>query len=112
FNDPAGLLQRTREFSAALEGLRRRLERPAASLQVLDWRLRGPIGPLALAEGIVRDVRDGHIPGEPAFLLAELVLTLGRIRWDEALDSIEEKAEARNFVRSVIDDLKRMKLPS
>ncbi len=71
------LLQRTRRVSWALVALRARLERPAVSEAVLRWRLRGPLGPLALADALRREARSDE---EAAFLLAELALELGRVQ--------------------------------
>jgi len=61
----AGLFQRTRHASAALAGLRRRLERPAGSVEALVWRLTGPFGPRAIADGLIGDTGQGQrLPGE------------------------------------------------
>ena len=46
-NTAAFLLQRTKRLAVALERLRERLERPVGSVEALDWRLFGPIGPRA-----------------------------------------------------------------
>jgi hypothetical protein len=40
-----------------------------------DWRLNGPLGPMALAEAFANEA---HLPGESQFYLAELSLTLRR----------------------------------
>lgn len=69
------LLQRTRRLSWALAKMRLRVERPAATIETLNWRLHGPVGVFALAEAIVREART---PAESAFLLAELALELSR----------------------------------
>lgn len=70
------LLQRTRRLSWALAALRRRLERPAATREFLQWRLRGPVGVLALAKALVREARSDD---EKAFLISELALELSRV---------------------------------
>jgi hypothetical protein len=68
--------------SLALAGLRERLERPAATEDALTWRLVGPFGPVAIANGLSEQARrGGAIPGETSFLLAELALTLARVDW-------------------------------
>ena len=75
------LLQRTRRVSWALRGLRERLERPAATVESLAWRLRGPVGVLAVARAIAREARSAD---ERAFLLTELALEHERVehaRW-------------------------------
>jgi hypothetical protein len=71
------LLQRTRRVSDALRALRQRLERPVVSEQALAWRLRGPVGVLALAQAISKEA---HSEEERGFLLTELCLELGRVR--------------------------------
>jgi hypothetical protein len=60
------LLQRTRRVSDALRALRQRLERPVVSEQALAWRLRGPVGVLALAQAIGNEA---HTDEERCYLL-------------------------------------------
>ena len=83
YSSSGQLFVRTRRLSAALAGLRERLERPAASTDALQWRLAGPFGPIAIAEGLIRDLHDSTraVEGEASFLLAELALTLARVDW-------------------------------
>ena len=69
------LLQKTYRVSAALMGLRQRLERPAVSTESLAWRLRGPVGVFAVAKAIEKEARSDD---ECAFLLAELALEVLR----------------------------------
>ena len=71
------LLQRTRRVSDALTCLRRRLERPVVSEQALEWRLRGPVGVIALAQAVGKEARSEQ---ERCFLLTELCLELARVR--------------------------------
>ena len=73
----AFLLQRTRRVSDALTALRYRLERPAVSDQALTWRLRGPVGVLAVAQAIAKEAKSEQ---ERCFLLTELCLELARVR--------------------------------
>jgi hypothetical protein len=72
-------LRRTKRVALALERLRERMERPLSCIDGLEWRLRGPIGPLALAAALRREART---LGEARFFLAELALTLKRVRAD------------------------------
>jgi hypothetical protein len=69
------LLQRTRRVSMALNGIRERLERPVVSKESLDWRLRGPVGALALRNALVKEAKSDE---ERMFLLSELALELDR----------------------------------
>lgn len=83
YSSAGQLFVRTRRLSAALDGLRQRLERPAANADALLWRLKGPFGPTVVAEGLIRDLQKSTraIEGEASFLLAELALTLARVDW-------------------------------
>lgn len=76
-DSPSMLLRRTKRVAVALERLRERLERPALTRDAYEWRLRGPIGPMRLAEAFVREA---PLPGESKFYLAELALALSRVR--------------------------------
>lgn len=79
------LLQRTRRVSDALTGLRQRLEQPVVSEQSLEWRLRGPVGVLALGQAISKEARSEQ---ERCFLLTELCLELARVRPKESPGSL------------------------
>jgi hypothetical protein len=96
------LLQRTRRVSWALAGLRARLERPAASHEALVWRLRGPVGALALADAIRREARSED---ERAFLLAELLLELARVRPSTMPGGVSAQ-QAKAAVRALIAELR------
>jgi hypothetical protein len=65
------VIQRMKRIAAALEGLRERLERPVFTLEALLWRLRGPLGPLALAKRLAEEEGDGA-----AFMIAEVALAV------------------------------------
>lgn len=77
FDSQSFLLRRTKRLAAALERLRERLERPASSREAFEWRLFGPVGPLALAEGYAREAT---FAGEAKFCLAEIALALHRVQ--------------------------------
>ncbi len=91
------LLQRTRRVSDALRALRQRLERPVVSKQALNWRLRGPVGALALAQAIGKEARSEE---ERCFLLTELCLELSGVRPHTAPGSL---SAAR--IRSALGEL-------
>lgn len=102
------LLQRTRRVSWALTALRERLDRPVSSVQALNWRLRGPVGVLALAKAIGREAKSST---ERAFLLAELCLELHRVQpqsTDEKCVSVES---IRAALRAVIVELSQSVAP-
>jgi hypothetical protein len=82
FDDSGMLLQRVRHLSLALWRLQERLSRPVSSLEAVHWRLHGAIGPLAVADGLVKAAQDDEaIPGEAQFLLGELALTVAAVDW-------------------------------
>jgi hypothetical protein len=78
------LLPRVRAHSRALTGIRKRLEQPISSNDALQWRLHGALGPAWLARRIADESSTGAqwLPGEAAFLLSELALTICRVEWD------------------------------
>lgn len=71
------LLQRTRRVARAIEQLVERLCRPLAHREALVWRLRGPVGPLALAQALVKEAKSD---GEACFLVSEVALALRRVQ--------------------------------
>jgi rhodanese-related sulfurtransferase len=73
----AFLLQKTYRMTAALNGLRKRLERPAMSVDAIEWRLKGPVGVLAVQNAILHEARSSN---EKVFLLTELALELSRAK--------------------------------
>ncbi len=77
FDSQSFLLRRTKRLATALERMRERLERPASSREAFEWRLFGPVGPLALAEGYTREAT---FAGEAKFCLAEIALALHRVQ--------------------------------
>lgn len=77
FDSQSFVLRRTKRLAAALERLHERLERPASSREAFEWRLFGPVGPMALAEGYAREAGS---TGEARFCLAEIALTLKRVQ--------------------------------
>lgn len=90
------LLQRTRRFSWALSGLRTRLERAVPTEECLDWRIRGPVGVMALASALRKQAKSNE---ERAFLLAELALELTRVKPATAPGSLPS-----NRVRKALKD--------
>jgi hypothetical protein len=108
YSSTGHLFHRTRRISVALAALRRRLERPAASTDVLEWRLRGPFGPRTLAEGLLREeVGETRIQGEAAFFIAELALTLSLVDWSKASAFISHD-EVRTVVRGELRHLRKL----
>jgi hypothetical protein len=94
-DSPAFLLRRTKRVAVALDQLKKRMERPALTKDAYDWRLNGPLGPMALAEAFANEA---HLPGESQFYLAELALTLRRVDTRKAA----EGGLARHAIESML----------
>ncbi len=94
------LLQRTRRISWALGRLRERMERPAATLEVLQWRLYGPVGVLALANAIFREARSAE---ESSFLLVELALELSRVNCPSVIGCISADIQVAEIQKIICD---------
>lgn len=75
-NTETFLLQRTKRVARAVERLVEKLNRPVVHRDALAWRLRGPVGPLALAQALSKAARSS---GEACFLLSEVALALRRV---------------------------------
>jgi hypothetical protein len=103
FDSSGMLLQRTRRRSASLAGVQRRLDQPVRSIDILDWRLSGVLGPENLAKRLVEsESEEKMLPGEAAFFLAELALVIGRIDWVMQCP-LSFGSDARDRVRQSID---------
>ena len=96
------LLQRTRRVSDALTGLRQRLERPVVSQQALEWRIRGPVGVMALAQAVGKEARSEQ---ERCFLLTELCLELARVRPLASPGSLSS-AHVRKSLRQAAEEIR------
>ena len=104
------LLQRTRRFSWALAGLRKRLERPVPTFHTLHWRLHGPVGVARIARALHTEKRSD---AEYAFLLTELVLELSRVHPSTAKGCLcpnkvrqEINHVARDLIKTINDEKK------
>jgi phosphatidylserine/phosphatidylglycerophosphate/cardiolipin synthase-like enzyme len=107
FSGTGRLLQRTRMVSGALAGLHPFLERPAPTIDALHWRLHGPVGPGALAKGFEESASEpDRLPGEAAFMLAELALTLKRIDWTTVASPGLSPAIVRREVKTLQSDIR------
>ncbi|MEB2309014.1 MAG: hypothetical protein OZ917_06895 [Candidatus Brocadiaceae bacterium] len=102
------LFQRTRQISWVLRSLKERLERPFYTVESLQWRLRGPIGVLALIQTILRE---GKSEGEKAFLVAEIVLELGRINPKEDTPKSLKREDVIEELHKIIREIRETILP-
>jgi hypothetical protein len=112
FDSSGFLLQRTKRSSAALWGIERRLNLPLHSLEALEWRLAGTLGPEHIAARLVEAAStDRALAGEAHFLLAELALTVRRVPWatvrgELALDVVRARVDqAITSIRTSADQL-------
>jgi hypothetical protein len=97
FDSQAFLLRRTKRVARALDSLRERLERAALTEDAFGWRLRGVVGPMALAAAFVSDAK---LPGEARFCLAELALSLRRVD----VDAVAKGGLPAEMVRRLLAD--------
>lgn len=100
FDSSGFLLQRTRRTAATLWGIERRLSRPITTMDALEWRLTGILGPEHIANLLLESSNnDSQLVGEIQFILAELALVLSRIEWSHLCSSRDLKK-----VKSRIDE--------
>jgi hypothetical protein len=89
---PGSLLRRGRELAASLSAMQRRLERQVITLETLNARLAGPLGP----EFVARKVAEAHEAGEQTrpealFTVAEIALTIGRVNWAHVVEHVDRQ---------------------
>lgn len=88
-DSPSSLLRRGRALAASLDRLQVRLSRPVLSLDTLAARLRGPFGPSFIVDKVVTEAQSGRIgAAEAMFTIAEIVLTVARVNWEEVFVSV------------------------
>lgn len=112
YSSTGHLLSRTREFSQALAGLERHLNRPAYSLAALRWRLvSAPWSPTALAHRLIDEANlPKALEGEAAFRLAELARALSGVRWEVLVQGLDPSS-ARDLVNEVLQKLRETPIP-
>ena len=98
------LLQRTRRVSWALNALRERIELPAASEKVIQWRFHGPVGVKAVADALMREAASIE---ERAFLLSELALELHRAQPQTAPGYLPIK-KVRDEINAMIEEISNL----
>jgi hypothetical protein len=99
------LLQRTRRLAAALDRLRETIEGAVVTQEAMKWRLqRSAVGPLAVADALVREQPDSP---ETRFYLAEIILTLRRVKVSKAAEGGVPVKEVQAAIDTVLDELKK-----
>jgi hypothetical protein len=107
-NTETFLLRRTRRVAVALERLRQRLERPVMNVEAFDWRLRGPVGPMAIAAAFRREALSEE---ESLFFLAELALTLSRVSVRKAAQGGLSQQQLRERLRETVAEIEELASP-
>lgn len=107
-NTETFLLRRTKRVAVALERLRQRLERPVMNVEAFDWRLRGPVGPMAMAAAFRREA---HSEEESLFFLAELALTLSRVSVQKAAQGGLSQRQLRERLRASVVEIEELASP-
>ncbi len=107
FSRETHLLERTRRFSLAMAGLKRRLERPISSEEFLQWRLYGPIGVAKVAAAILKEAGSD---GEKAFLLGELALELSQVQPANEMGCLS-RARVREAIGGLIAEFRKQAEP-
>jgi hypothetical protein len=82
--DPSRLIPRVRSHARALARIEADLTGPLFDAATLERRLNRPLGLLTIANGLADeapDLRSGLLPGEAAFLIAELGWLLRNMTW-------------------------------
>lgn len=109
FDSRSSLLRRGRALASALTALEKRLARPVTTMDALDARLSGPLGPLFIADKLVTEFREGTQPrAETLFTLAEIALSVSRVPWGQTMHYID-LAEGMSRVRNVLEALDRLR---
>ncbi len=92
FDAHSVLFRRGRKLAAALAGLERRLAEPVATVDTLEARLTGPLGPRFLAEKVVTEyLTSGEDRAAALFSLAEVTLSVGRVPWAQTMQRIDPR---------------------
>jgi hypothetical protein len=107
FSRDTHLLERTRRFSLAMAGMRRRLESPIPSEEYLQWRLHGPVGISKIATAILREAGSD---GEKAFLLGELGFELSQIHPKSEVGFLPKK-RIQDAIREMVTDFEKQAEP-
>lgn len=101
----ASLLRKGRALGAALSGMQRRLERPVVDADALRMRLAGPLSPAFVATKLAEAFVNGvQTRAETVFTIAEIALTVGRVKWSVVLGA-NDCADARKAVLDTFSHL-------
>lgn len=93
-------LHRIRRRAHVMADLRRFVERPAASEQTLEWRLRGLIGIQPLAEKLAAEFESAAHkcdPREALLTIADLLIVLREVKYEAAEGAISQQRFTKFF---------------
>jgi len=109
------LLRRGRALAAALSAMQRRLERQPITIEALQARLTGPLGPEFVAVKVVEGYEAlDQSRADALFTIAEIALSVGRVNWSCVLEHVDgtrgrmlvdESLGRLDALRSGIDDM-------
>jgi hypothetical protein len=102
------LLRRMKRLSMALEGLRERMQRTVFSRDALMWRLRGPLGELALAQRLLNEEKEAA-----GFMIAEIAATLkdSKPTFATGVDRTDAEKEIDKVIAELVDLTRRNPAP-
>lgn len=107
FDSDEYLLRRGRALGHSLAQLESRLDRPAATMDVLRARLVAPLGPIFIADRLSQDSRDHTVSAaEAAFTIAELALSVGRVDWANVVQPFADREE--NPLSPVVEAIEQL----
>lgn len=96
------LLRKGRELAASLSAMQRRLERQVITLETLNARLTGPLGPEFVADKVAEAAAaQEHSGSEALFTVAEIVLTVGRVDWQHVVEHIDKNLGFASIERTL-----------
>ena len=99
-------LHRVRKRAHVMAGLRRFVEKPAATEQVLEWRLRGLIGIRPLAEKFLTEFEKAGTdrdPREALLTLADFLIVLREARYEPAEGAISKQRFTKRYQAFLAD---------
>ena len=99
-------LHRVRRRARVMADLRRFVEKPAATEQVLEWRLRGLIGIRPLAEKLLAEFETAGTdrdPREALLTLADLLIVLREARYEPVEGAITTRQFTKRYAAFLTD---------
>jgi hypothetical protein len=96
------LLRRGRELAASLSAMQRRLERQVITLETLNARLTGPLGPEFVATKVAEaaEAQEQSRP-EALFTVAEIALSVGRVNWQHVVEHVDRDIGFASVARTL-----------